>query len=160
MGDLPLDLPHWQAYRRGDPCPRKALPMARPTDRRPALTFRGDEFTPEWRATMSKAAKKMGKTQTAFIAEAAYQQALNVLKGEAEETAPLPAVLAPRREEFDHWLAEALAKASEENERRITEATAELRDQVAETNRLVAEMGLFTAAKPWGMLGRLLGKRG
>lgn len=66
------------------------------TDRRPTLTLKGDEFSPEFRSLLNKAAKKAGKTQAAFAAEALSAAARLVLSGTPEVTpsAPPPAVLA------------------------------------------------------------------
>ena len=79
-------------------------------DKRPTLTVKGDMFTPEFRAKLHKAARKLGVTQAQFVAEALEQAATRVLTGqpeEAEAEAPTPA-LVKRMEETDAKL-EALA---------------------------------------------------
>ena len=79
-------------------------------DKRPTLTVKGDMFSPEFRAKLNKAARKLGVTQAQFVAEALEQAATRVLTGqpeEAEAEAPTPA-LVKRMEETDAKL-EALA---------------------------------------------------
>lgn len=72
----------------------------RPADRRPTLTLKGDEFTPEFRSLLNKAAKKANKTQAAFAAEVLAAASRRVLSGNPDDTpdgnpsAPPPAVLA------------------------------------------------------------------
>lgn len=72
----------------------------RPADRRPTLTLKGDEFSPEFRSLLNKAAKKVGKTQAAFAAEVLSAASRRVLSGNSDDTpegnpsAPPPAVLA------------------------------------------------------------------
>lgn len=72
----------------------------RPADRRPTLTLKGDEFSPEFRSLLNKAAKKAGKTQAAFAAEVLSAASRRVLSGNPDDTpdgnpsAPTPAVLA------------------------------------------------------------------
>lgn len=69
-------------------------------DKRPTLTLKGDEFTPEFRSLLNKAAKKAGKTQAEFAAEALATAARRILSGNPDDTpegtpsAPPPAVLA------------------------------------------------------------------
>jgi uncharacterized protein (DUF1778 family) len=70
----------------------------RKTDRRPTLTLKGDEFGPEFRALLNKAAKKAGKTQAAFAAEVLDREARRVLRGDPLDTpdstpAPSPAII-------------------------------------------------------------------
>src|SRR5215218_2796877 len=38
-------------------------------DQRPTLTFKGDEFGPEFRALINKAAERAGMSQSQFVAE-------------------------------------------------------------------------------------------
>jgi hypothetical protein len=74
--------------------------VTRPADRRPTLTLKGDEFSPEFRSLLNKAAKKAGKTQAAFAAEVLSSASRRVLSGNPDDTpqdspsAPPPAVLA------------------------------------------------------------------
>lgn len=68
-------------------------------DARPTLTLKGDDFTPEFRSLLNKAAKKAGKTQAEFAAEALAAAARRVLSGNPDHNptdnpAPAPAVLA------------------------------------------------------------------
>lgn len=69
----------------------------RPADRRPTLTLKGDEFSPEFRSLLNKAAKKAGKTQAAFAAEVLSAAARRLLAGTPDDTPsdtpPPPAVL-------------------------------------------------------------------
>ena len=59
-----------------------------PKDKRLTLTVKGEQFTPEFRAKINKAAKLRGQTQAQFVAEALEQAATRVLTGKAEDTAP------------------------------------------------------------------------
>lgn len=69
----------------------------RPADRRPTLTLKGDEFSPEFRSLLNKAAKKAGKTQAAFAAEVLSAAARRLLAGTPDDipsdTPQPPAVL-------------------------------------------------------------------
>jgi uncharacterized protein (DUF1778 family) len=81
-----------------------------PKDKRLTLTVKGEQFTPEFRTKINKAAKLRGQTQAQFVAEALEQAATRVLTGKAEDPAPeapTPA-LVKRMEETDAKL-EALA---------------------------------------------------
>ena len=67
-------------------------------DKRPTLTLKGDEFTPEFRSLLNKAAKKAGKTQAEFAAETLAAAARRVLSGTPEDNppdnpAPPPAII-------------------------------------------------------------------
>lgn len=59
-----------------------------PKDKRLTLTVKGEQFTPEFRAKINKAAKLRGQTQAQFVTEALEQAATRVLTGKAEEPAP------------------------------------------------------------------------
>lgn len=62
--------------------------MTRPgPDKRPTITIKGAQFTPEFRALLNMAAKKAGKTQAAWVAETLEAAARLVL---ARGTAPGP----------------------------------------------------------------------
>src|SRR5215218_3697843 len=50
-------------------------------DQRPTLTFKGDEFGPEFRALINKAAERSGMSQAQFVAETLRREAQRVLKG-------------------------------------------------------------------------------
>lgn len=63
---------------------------ARPSDKRPTLTLKGDEFDQEFRSLLNKAAKKAGKTQAAFAAEALAEAARRVLTGAPIAPAEVP----------------------------------------------------------------------
>ena len=96
--------------------------MARPADRRLTLTLKGDEFDPEFRSLLNKAAKKAGKTQAAFAAEALAAAARRVLTGTPEDNpSDTPAPPPP-----------AVIERIEETDRRITD--------LAEQVRLLTEM--------------------
>lgn len=58
----------------------------RPADRRPTLTLKGEEFTPEFRSLLNKAAKKAGKTQAAFAADILSAAARRLLTGTPDDT--------------------------------------------------------------------------
>ena len=121
----------------------------RPTDRRPTLTLKGEEITPEFRSLMNKAAKKAGTTQVAFAVEAIAAAARQILTGKIQDQAKAspPAVIDGLREEIDRQAA------------KTRQEMAELREQMMATNRLVAEMGAPGETKPRGVLSRLFGKR-
>lgn len=121
----------------------------RPTDRRPTLTLKGEEITPEFRSLMNKAAKKAGTTQVAFAVEAIAAAARQILTGEIQDQANAspPAVIDGLREEIDRHAAQTRHEM------------AEIREQMMATNRLVAEMGALNGTKPRGVLGRFFGKR-
>jgi hypothetical protein len=69
----------------------------RKADKRPTMTFKGDAFTPEFRAIINKAAKKRGLTQAEFVAEVLDREARKVLQGtptdNPEDTPPPPAII-------------------------------------------------------------------
>ena len=91
----------------------------RKADRRPTMTFKGTQFTPEFRAKLNKAAKKKGQTQAEFVAEALDREARKVLQGtptdNPEDTPPPPAII-ERIEDTDKKLtdlAEQVRKLTE-----------------------------------------------
>lgn len=72
--------------------------MTRPADKRPTLTLKGEEFTPEFRSLLNKAAKRLGQTQAAFAAETLAEAARRVLSHANADNPPsnpaqLPAVI-------------------------------------------------------------------
>lgn len=83
-------------------------------DRRPTLTLKGDDFTPEFRTLLNKAAKKTGKTQAEFAAEALAAAARKTLAGTPDDSPPdnplpvVPAEVLARQEATDAKL-DALA---------------------------------------------------
>lgn len=101
-------------------------------DRRPTLTLKGDDFTPEFRSLLNKAAKKAGKTQAEFAAEALSAAARRILSGNPQDDptdnpAPPPAViqnLEERQAETDAKLAEATKSITDlaDQVRALTEA--------------------------------------
>ncbi len=86
---------------------------ARKVDRRPTLTLKGDEFGPEFRALLNKAAQKTGQTQAAFAAEVLDREARRILSGNPtdipQDTPPTPA-LVERVEATDKRLDELTAQ--------------------------------------------------
>lgn len=117
-------------------------------DRRPTLTLKGDEFSPEFRALLNKAAKKAGKTQAEFAAEALAAAARRVLSGNPEDTpdgnpsAPPPAVLAQ----------------IEDTQKRIEATDAKL-DKATETIAALADqVRALTEAQRRGLWARLFGR--
>jgi hypothetical protein len=70
-GDTPSNVP------RGTP-KRK--------DKRPTLTLKGEEFGPEFRALINKAAERAGMTQSAFVAETLTREAQRIIKGTPQDT--------------------------------------------------------------------------
>lgn len=72
-------------------------------DKRPTLTLKGDEFTPEFRSLLNKAAKKLNKTQAEFAAETLAAAARRVLSGTPDDTPtdnpPLPPAVIQNLEE-------------------------------------------------------------
>lgn len=68
--------------------------MARPIDSRPAMTIKGNEITPEFRAVITKAAKRAGMTQSAWVVQRLGDLARRELAGDPDE-APVPAIVPP-----------------------------------------------------------------
>jgi hypothetical protein len=98
QGDTPSSVP------RGTP-KRK--------DKRPTLTLKGEEFGPEFRALINKAAERAGMTQSAFVAETLTREAQRIIKGTPQDTptdTPSPPALnTARLDEQDRRLAEIAA---------------------------------------------------
>lgn len=128
-------------------------------DSRPTLTLKGDGFTPEFRSLLNKAAKKVGRTQAEFAAEALASAARRVLTGTPEDNpndnpAPPPAVLAQiedtqKRLEATDAKLEAVTKAASENHDATTKVIADLADQVR----------ALTETQRRGLLSRIFGGR-
>lgn len=122
--------------------------MARPADRRPTLTLKGDEFTPEFRSLLNKAAKKAGKTQAAFAAEALASAARRILFGNPDDTpegtpsAPPPAVLAQ----------------IEDTQKRIEATDAKLDAATQTIAALADQVRALTEAQRRSFWARLVGK--
>lgn len=135
----------------------------RPVDRRPALTVKGEEITPEFRALINKAAKKLGKTQAVYLVDTMTRDAQRVLKGEEEQgttEALPPALLNTFRKEVDRCMAEVTA-ATRQEAAEVAAATrqemTELREQMADmADRIAAGLATQNAGntRP-GILGRL-----
>src|SRR5215213_3266016 len=92
---------------------------SRRKDKRPTLTLKGDEFGPEFRNLINKAAEKAGMTQAQFVAETLTAAAQRIIKGIPESTpadTPPPALSTVRLDEQDRRLAEIA-----EQVRRLTE---------------------------------------
>jgi hypothetical protein len=71
-------------------------------DNRPTLTFKGDEFGPEFRALINKAAERSGMSQSAFVAETLRREAQRIIKGTPADTpADTPARPAVQTERLD-----------------------------------------------------------
>jgi hypothetical protein len=72
--------------------------MDRPVE---LLAFKGEEFGPEFRALINKAAERAGMSQAQFVAEMLRREAQRIIKGTPadtpEGTPTLPAVKARRR---------------------------------------------------------------
>ncbi len=94
--DTPADTP------RDNPKKRK--------DQRPTLTFKGDEFGPEFRALINKAAERSGMSQSAFVAETLRKEAQRIIKGTPADTPAatpsLPAIQTERLDAQDKRIAE------------------------------------------------------
>lgn len=81
-----------------------STPPKKRADRRPTLTLKGDQFGPEFRALLNKAAKKKGQTQAEFVAEVLDRESRRVLSGTPEDNptdtpeAPPPAVIEHMKE--------------------------------------------------------------
>jgi hypothetical protein len=85
-------------YRQGFGMARKpGTSSRRSPSKAPArgsMTFRGAEYTAEWRGLVMAAAKRSGETQSAYIHRVMTADAQRVLKGEPEAPAgPPPAVV-------------------------------------------------------------------
>ena len=113
-------------------------------DKRPTLTLKGDEFTPEFRSLLNKAAKKAGKTQAEFAAETLAAAARRILAGTPDDTptdnpAPPPAVI----QNLEERQAATDAKLD-----KATQTIADLADQVR----------ALTEAQRRGLWARLFGR--
>ena len=120
----------------------------RPADRRPTLTLKGDEFTPEFRSLLNKAAKKDGKTQAAFAAQVLAAAARRVLSGNPDDTpdgnpsAPTPAVLAQ----------------IEDTQKRQAATDAKLDKATATIEALAAQVQALTETQRKGLWARIFGR--
>lgn len=78
-------------------------------DARPTLTLKGDEFGPEFRTLLNKAAAKQGMTQAAFVSEILTREAQKILKGTPSDTPQdnphPPALMTERLDAQDRALA-------------------------------------------------------
>src|SRR4051812_43646967 len=100
------------------PSNRQGTPMETPEhnpkkrkDNRPTLTFKGDEFGPEFRALINKAAERAGMSQAQFVAETLRREAQRIIKGDAHDTPEsipiaLPALATERLDAQDKRIAE------------------------------------------------------
>jgi uncharacterized protein (DUF1778 family) len=96
-------------------------------DKRLTLTVKGEQFTPEFRAKINKAAKLRGQTQAQFVTEALEQAATRVLTGKTEDPAPeapTPA-LVERMEATDAAIA-AQAKRMQTTEEKLEHIASQL----------------------------------
>jgi hypothetical protein len=79
-------------------------------DQRPTLTFKGDEFGPEFRALINKAAERAGMNQAQFVAETLRREAQRIIKGTPENTPEsnptLPAIPTERLDAQDRRISE------------------------------------------------------
>src|SRR3954452_22871130 len=79
-------------------------------DQRPTLTFKGDEFGPEFRALINKAAERAGMSQSQFVAETLRREAQRIIKGNPpdtpSDTPPLPAIPTERLDAQDRRIAD------------------------------------------------------
>src|SRR3954467_10078819 len=79
-------------------------------DQRPTLTFKGEEFGPEFRALINKAAERAGMSQAQFVAEPLRREAPPISKGtpaDAPEGPPaLPAIPTERLDAQDRRITE------------------------------------------------------
>ena len=116
-------------------------------DKRPTLTLKGDEFTPEFRSLLNKAAKKVGKTQAEFAAEALAAAARRALSGNPEHnpdgtpSAPPPAVLAQ----------------IEDTQKRIEATDAKLDMATKTISDLADQVRALTEAQRRGLWARIFG---
>lgn len=118
---------------------------SRPSDRRPTLTLKGDEFTPEFRSLLNKAAKKDGKTQAAFAAQVLAAAARRVLSGNPDDTpdgnpsAPPPAII-------------------KDLEERQAATDAKLDKATATIEMLAAQVQALTETQRKGLWARIFGR--
>ena len=117
----------------------------RKKDQRPTLTFKGDEFGPEFRTLINKAAERSGMSQSQFVAETLRREAQRILKGAPSDTPAdtptLPAVQTERLDAQDRRIAEL----ADQQDRRI----ADLADQI---RRLVESQTAAQTATLWDRL--------
>ena len=60
-------------------------------DSRPTLTIKGEQFTPEFRTLINKAAERAGQTQAQWVFDQLQAAAIRIIKGESVEEPKLPA---------------------------------------------------------------------
>jgi hypothetical protein len=79
-------------------------------DQRPTLTFKGEEFGPEFRALINKAAERSGMSQAQFVAETLRREAQRIIKGNPADNpvdpAVLPALQTERLDRQEHLIGE------------------------------------------------------
>lgn len=109
----------------------------RTPDRRPTLTLKSADVTPEFRSTLNKAAKRRGMTQAAFAIEVLHREARRVLSSNPidnpMDTPPTPAVL-ERVEETDKRVLELAVMMRDASEAQ-QEQMADLQRQMAELHQ-------------------------
>ena len=90
---------------------------------RPTLTFKGEEFGPEFRTLINKAAERAGMSQAQFVAETLRREAQRIIKGTPDAN-PIdtPAVPALQTERLDRQ--ERLISDLAEQVRRLVEVQA------------------------------------
>lgn len=131
----------------------------RPSDRRPTLTLKGEEFTPEFRSLLNKAAKKVGKTQAAFAAEVLAAASRRVLSGTPDDTPsstpPVnPETLITLQKQFESQLADNAKQAREQ-----IEATNAKLDRATQTIEMLAtQMQALTENQRKNLWQRLFSK--
>lgn len=115
-------------------------------DRRPTLTLKGDDFTPEFRALLNKAAKRAGTTQAAFAADVLAAAARRVLAGDNPHGTPTDNPVPATVQQIEDMrvavkAAEDKAQAAEEKAGGVQQQLDQLATQVA---TLAAPRGLWS----------------
>lgn len=112
----------------------------RTKDTRPTLTLKGDDFGPEFRQLINKAAERAGQTQSAWAAHVLREAAHRQIKGEGDPTAAPPA-------KDDSALREI-------EERR----QADRKELEAKLDALAEQVKALTETQRKGFLARILGR--
>jgi hypothetical protein len=97
---------------QGTPMDNPESTLKKRKDQRPTLTFKGDEFGPEFRALINKAAERAGMSQAQFVAETLRREAQRIIKGNPSDTPEdtpaisLPALTTERLDAQDKRIAD------------------------------------------------------
>src|SRR5918998_4140953 len=84
--DSPHDIPGANPGTTSTPTDNPTDTPKKRKDLRPTLTFKGEEFGPEFRTLINKAAERAGMSQAQFVAETLRREAQRIIKGNPPDT--------------------------------------------------------------------------